>query len=370
MHGEEREVLRARPQCLLGLLPRRDVDHREQDAGEALLVAGHDRGVQRDDSPVATQRPQRGLALQRGHLAGHHRAQDLGSRAADADGLGEDAHGVERLIFSCLQQLDERRVPVRGADLVEAARQRIGIARRRLHVAAGGHQIVEMGLQRRGVALHERDGCRLEEHAIAMLALAQRILGPLALRGVDPGRHDLAQGAVLIEDRTVAPRHPHALAVPPHVLVLVREVALGVAEDVLHHVGEVAPAGLRARHDGPDDGAPGELAQGVPEEILAVLVEIDDAALGIQRSTMLLMFHTSSRCSATVADRFRTASRRTAASARRRSSSARGSACGVSDDMASGQGRYTPACLRGAMAVLSGAEPISTLRGSEPLPRR
>ena len=267
----------------------------------------------------------------------------------------EVSRSSECLVLSCLQQLDERRVPVGGADFVEGARERVGIARHRLDVAAGGHKIVEMGLERGGVALHERDGRRLEEHAIAVLALSQRLLGALALRGVDPGRHDLPQDTVLVEDGAIAPGHPHALAVAAHVLVLVREVALGMAEDVIHQVGEIAPAGLRARHDGADDRPAGELAQRVAEEILPVLVEIDDAALGIPAQhdavdvphQLALLRHRRGQVPHRLAQDGGLGAQAVELGARLRVRGVRRHGLG--------QGRYTPARVRWARAVLSGA---------------
>src|SRR5262249_30158705 len=65
---------------------------------------------------------------------------------------------------------------------------------------------------------------------------------------------------------------------------------------------------------------------------------------------MLLMFDTRSRCSPTVAERLRTASRSTATSARRRSASARGCGAGGSDAMTP---RYRPR-RRGRATVSEG----------------
>ena len=162
-----------------------------------------------------------------------------------------------------------------------AAGQRVGIAGDLVQVAPRGEHLVEMRLQRRRVALEQRDGCGLEQHPVAALALAQRILRVLALGRVDAGGDDLAQPAGLVEHGTIPPRDPHALAVAAHVLVLVRQVVSRLAQEVVHQSGQVAPAGLGLRDDRADDRAAEQLAERVAEEVLAVLVQVEDAAFRI-----------------------------------------------------------------------------------------
>jgi hypothetical protein len=244
-------------------------------------VARNDGRLHRHRAPVAAQGLEGGLAFERRHLAGGDRTENLRTGAADADRLGEDTDRVERLVVARFEQLDQRRVPVGRANQRETARERVGIVRDRVDLTALGQELVEVFLQRRGVALEQGHRRGLEEHAISPLALAERFLGVLARGRVDAGGDDLAQVARFVEDRPVAPRDPDALAVAPHVLVLVREVAAGVSQDVVHHLRQVAPGRLGLRHDGPDDRASQELAQRVAEEVLAVLVEVEDPALGV-----------------------------------------------------------------------------------------
>src|SRR5262245_9589490 len=119
------------------------------------------------------------------------------------------------------------------------------------------------------------------ELAEALLVRAERILGTFAIGGVDAGREDLDQPALCVDDRCVAPRDLQTLAVARHVLVLVGDVVLRMAEQVVDHRDEIASRRLGVRDDEFEHRSPDELLLRVAEQALAELVHEDDAALGI-----------------------------------------------------------------------------------------
>ena len=107
------------------------------------------------------------------------------------------------------------------------------------------------------------------ELAKPLLARAQPVVGALAVGRVDAGRDDLDQPPLGVDDRRVPPGDPDALAVAAHVLVLVRDVALGMLQEVVDHRDEVASRRLGVRHDEPQHRVADDLVARVAEEASA-----------------------------------------------------------------------------------------------------
>ena len=225
----------------------------------------------------------RALALLRTDAAGGQCGDERAHQVGEALGVVDVAEGLQRRGVARTEELHRSGVEIGHFDEPETGGERIAVlAQIGVEILdAGGLQLVDVGLQRRDVAFDQRDRRRLEQHLIALLAVACRLLGAPPSGGVHAERQQLARLAAGVAQYAIAPGDPQAAAVTAHVLVLVVDVLLGLREQLVDHPRQVAAAGVGGGNDRADDRAAEQLVERVAEQLETEIVQEGDAALQI-----------------------------------------------------------------------------------------
>ena len=224
----------------------------------------------------------RAFAL-RADAAGGQRGEERAHEIGEALRIIDVAEGLQCCGIARTEELHRSGVQIGHFDELETGGERIGVlAQIGVEILdAGGLQLVDVGLQRRDVAFDQRDRRRLEQHLVALLAVARRLLGAPPRRAVHAERQQLARLAAGVAQYAIAPGDPQAAAVAAHVLVLVVDVLLGLREQLVDHPRQVAAAGVGSGNDRADDRAAEQIVERVAEQLETEIVQEGDAALHI-----------------------------------------------------------------------------------------